>query len=144
MKKLLLLLVCVALSASLLLPRLGLAKGDPNWQENAANAKKAQELKARGDYLGAARVHPYSLCRASYLWNHACSLIGKKNANNDWVYDAAKKANNEEALAFLAQAEQELDDPGDDPGEGRCTGADAGNLRTLIKLVREAVAKYGS
>lgn len=143
MKKTLLLMVCVALLASLLLPCLGLAKGDPNWQENAANAKKAQELKAKRDWLGAARVHPYSLCRASYLWNHACSLVGKKDKNNDWVYVPAKKAKNEEALAFLAQAEQELDNP-DEVSEGKCSGADAANLRTMIQHVREAIAKYGS
>ncbi len=117
--------------------------GDPNWEENAANAKKAQELKAKGDYLGASRVHPYSLCRASYLWNHACSLIGKKNASNDWVYDVSKKEKNAEALAFLAQAEKEINTP-DEVSEGRCKGVDADNLRILIERVRGVIIANGS
>ena len=106
MKKLMGFVVVLALLFSVV--ALAVATGDPLWKEHGKAAKDAQALKAQGKYLEASKVHPYAACRAWYLWNHACSLIGKRDANGDWQYDVSNKAKNAEALQYLDQAEEEL------------------------------------
>ena len=131
--------LCFLLIAVLLaVVGISFAGPDPLWKEHGDQAKKAQALKAQGDYLGAAEMHPYSLCKASYLWNYACSLIGKRDAKNNWCYDASKKANNADALKYLVQAEADINAP-DEVSEGRCKGDDAVDLQRRINLVRDQI-----
>lgn len=112
------------------------AAGDPNWKQHLADAKDAKALKAKGNYLGAAKVHPSSACRAWYYWNYACSLVGKKDKNGRWVYDRELGAKNgEEGLRYLDIAEQNAND--DDGFEGK--GCDRATVLDLIAKVRSCI-----
>ena len=136
MKKTLLILLTLVFIAGL--AGTAFAAGDPNWKQHGEDATKAKALKAEGKYLAASEAHPYNLCKAWYLWNHACSLIGKRNSNKDWVYDASKNANNTEALKYLDEAERLMND---DDGFG-CKGGDREALNRLIGLVRAEILKH--
>ena len=132
-------LICLFLIAVLFaVVGVSMAGPDPLWKEHGDQAKKAQALKAQGDYLGAAEMHPYSLCKAGYLWNYACSLIGKRDANGNWIYDITKKANNAEALKYLDQADAMIATP-DEVSEGKCKGWNVELLKIYIVNVRKQI-----
>lgn len=104
--------------------------------------EKAQALKKAGDYKAAAAVHPGRLCQAIYLWNHACSLVGKRDAGGDWAYSekVATDARRTEALQYLGQAEDLLD-AGVSDGE-KCKGVDPDVLGRLIEAVRAEIQRH--
>lgn len=107
-----------------------------------ALVKQAQELKSKGDYEGAAKVHPKKLCVAMYYWNAACKVVGHRNEHNDWVRNA-KVTNSEKVtgLALLDEAEKALEDSVTQDGteNAGCKGVDKDSLRRLIKAVRDCI-----
>lgn len=131
MKKILLLLLAVCFLV---------ACAAPAFSWDPVLVKKAQSLKSKGDYKGAAAVHPSRLCQSIYLWNHACSLIGKRDKNRDWVYDDAKQANNAEALQYLDQAEDLLSAAVSEGDE--CKGVNPEVLGNLIDAVRAEIKRH--
>ena len=104
--------------------------------------EKAQGLKSKGDYAGAAEVHPKKLCKAIYYWNAACQIVGHRDESNDWAINNVVTAGEKEmGLALLAKAQSELDSSGEQDGtenEG-CKGVDVNSLQKLINAVKKQV-----
>lgn len=137
MKKILMLIMVLSIC---MVPMLVMAGDNAGGADQAV--KDAWAKKAAGDYLGAAMLHPNTLCGAMYMWNHACSLIGVRDANGNWAFTPKKADKITEALAALDKAEVMMNDAlAEDPPK-TCKGVDADNLKTLINRVRATLQDF--
>lgn len=107
-----------------------------------ALVSEAQALKAKGDYLGAAKVHPKKLCKAIYLWNAAASTVGHRDGNGDWaINEKLSDTVKASGLELLAQAQAELDTYSEQDGtenEG-CKGVNPKEVQRLINAVKACI-----
>ena len=120
------------------------------WDDSIA---KAQALKKKGDFVGAAEATPRTLCAAIYYWNAAASVVGHLNDNNDWAINATlTAAQKTEGLRLLALAQTNLTaalaqagaatDDGKytgAPDDGTCHLVDAAHTQDLIDEVTACI-----
>lgn len=106
---------------------------------------KAQALKKKGDYVGAAEATPRSLCKAIYYWNAACKVVGHQDVNGDWAINSeVSEADKTEGLRLLGLASDNLDAAVHGsgltaPDDGTCKGVDPNDLRDLIQKVTDCI-----
>lgn len=106
---------------------------------------KAHQLKAKGDFVGAAEAHPRALCKAIYYWNAACKVVGHRDANGDWQINAkVSEADKAEGRHLLKLAQEQLTAANSKTGlvdgdDGTCTGVDPGSLMDLIGAVGDCI-----
>lgn len=94
----------------------------------------AHALKAKGQYKEASDVHPNELCKAVYLWNAACQLVGDRDTNGRWMYNPSKVTPEvrNQAMGYLIAAHGYIA-----ASDGKsCTGVDAKVLDEMIDNVK--------
>jgi hypothetical protein len=106
---------------------------------------KAQALKKTGDYVGAAKATPRTLCAAIYYWTAACQVVGHKDDNGDWwINDKLTAEQKTEGLRLLGLANDSLSASQNKagltaPDDGTCTGVDVATLETMISNVTACI-----